>query len=108
MSACGKSDTSIIIHLQSILFVLERATKLCIYYLTCSTAIVENFDNFHVQKWMRQAKNGGPMNHEEKLRVVNRPMNAKVSARTRVLCTLYSLFCVVSILKCCRILTIST
>jgi hypothetical protein len=41
------------------------------------TAVVQNFENWHVQKWMRQGATGGGLVPTEPLRVVNRGMNNK-------------------------------
>jgi len=47
------------------------------YKARMCTAMVENFENWHVQKWMRQKPEGGGLDPTQPLRVVNRPMTEK-------------------------------
>jgi len=48
------------------------------------TAIVQSFENWHVQKWMRQGPTGGGLVPTQPLRVVNRGMNSKGGRSFRV------------------------
>mmetsp|Transcript_6912 Transcript_6912/g.13031 ORF Transcript_6912/g.13031 Transcript_6912/m.13031 type:complete len:616 (+) Transcript_6912:258-2105(+) len=48
------------------------------------TAIVQNYENFHMQKWMRRSEHGGPLIRTEPLRYVNRGMNSKGMRTFRV------------------------
>lgn len=61
----------------------EEASKNCemMYVMTipnnydnACTAIIPNYENYHVQKWMRQGNNGGAMNPNSPLKYVNRGM----------------------------------
>ena len=48
------------------------------------TAIVQNYENWHVQKWMRQGPNGGALDASQSLKIVNRGMTAKGTRSFRV------------------------
>jgi hypothetical protein len=39
--------------------------------------MVENYENWHVQKWMRQKTGGGPLDSDQPLQIINRPMTEK-------------------------------
>ena len=48
------------------------------------TAIVQNYENWHVQKWMKRKLSGGPLDTSEPLRVVNRAMDGQGRRHFRV------------------------
>jgi hypothetical protein len=47
------------------------------------TVLVQNFENYLMQKWMRRKETGGPMDSKEDLRYVNRGMTDKGSRSHR-------------------------
>lgn len=71
----------------------EEATKNCDFMHVVTvpkkrermcTAVVQNFENWHVQKWMRQGPHGGPLEVSQPLRSVNRGMMSKGSRAFKV------------------------
>jgi hypothetical protein len=51
----------------SVVTIPPRYNRMC-------TVLVQNFENYHMQKWMRRKETGGPMDPKEDLRYVNRGM----------------------------------
>lgn len=47
------------------------------HYGRMCTVLVQNFENYHMQKWMRRAESGGHMDPKQPLRYVNRGMTDK-------------------------------